>query len=84
MEHLARCLRLQDASFDGVLKWLLDLRRTLGIPHTLSEIGVPDAEHARIGEMAVRDPSAGGNPVTLTAAQYAELFLDAVRGRPAA
>lgn len=80
MEHLARCLELRKASFDGVLRWLLDLRKTLGIPHTLAEIGIPDDEHRRIGAMAIQDPSAGGNPVTLSAGEYAELFLNAVHG----
>lgn len=80
LAQLARGLQLRKASFDGVLRWLLDLRKALGIPHTLAEIGIPADEYRRIGEMAIRDPSAGGNPVTLTAAEYAELFLNAVHG----
>jgi alcohol dehydrogenase class IV len=80
MAHIGRCLQLPDASFNGVLKWVLDLRKALHIPHTLAEIGVPAEEHLRIGEMAIQDPSSGGNPVKLTAAQYAQVFLHAVHG----
>lgn len=78
--HIGRCLQLPDTSFDGVLQWVLDLRKALGIPHMLAEIGVPGDEHRRIGEMALQDPSAGGNPIKLTAEQYAEIFRHAVRG----
>ncbi|HEX5056278.1 MAG TPA: iron-containing alcohol dehydrogenase [Gammaproteobacteria bacterium] len=81
MAHLARCLQLPEISFDGVMQWLLDLRRGLKIPHTLAEIGVPDDDAELIGEMALQDPSAGGNPLSLNAAQYAELFLHAVHGK---
>ncbi|RBH44482.1 alcohol dehydrogenase, partial [Pseudomonas sp. MWU13-2860] len=35
----ARYLGLADASFDGFLTWVLQLRAGLGIPHTLAEIG---------------------------------------------
>ncbi len=80
LAHIGRCLQLPDTSFHGVLQWILDFRKTLGIPHTLAEISVPGDEHRRIGEMALQDPSSGGNPVTLTAVQYAEIFRHAVRG----
>jgi alcohol dehydrogenase class IV len=80
LAHIGRCLQLKDVSFAGVLQWVLDLRKTLGIPHALMEIGVQGDEHRRIGEMATQDPSAGGNPVKLSAEQYAEVFRHAVRG----
>jgi alcohol dehydrogenase class IV len=80
LAHIGRCLLLPDVSFTGVLQWILDLRKNLGIPHTLAEINVPGDEHRRIGEMALQDPSAGGNPITLTAPQYAEIFRHAMRG----
>src|SRR3546814_4484171 len=40
MAHLARLLDLPKPSFDGVMDWLLEFRRRLGIPHSFAEIGV--------------------------------------------
>lgn len=85
MEHLSRVLDLQGrgynaAGFDAVLKWLLDFRKTLGIQNTLAEIGVPADRVKDIGVMATQDPSAGGNPIPLSAADYADIFSKALKG----
>ncbi|MBI1215432.1 MAG: iron-containing alcohol dehydrogenase [Alphaproteobacteria bacterium] len=85
MEHLSRVLHLQGkgynaSGFDAVLEWILDFRKELGIPHTLAEIDVPDDNVNGIGKMALADPSAGGNPISLTAADYAEIFSKALKG----
>lgn len=81
MVVLGRMLGLADASFDGVLAWVLELRARLGIPHTLAGIGVPDGRAAEIGRLAARDPSAGGNPVPVDAAALEAVLRDAVAGR---
>lgn len=78
---LARYLDLPSASAQGVLQWVLALRRDVGIPHTLREIGIDDAEAGKVGRMAQADPSSATNPVGLDAGQYADLFRDAVAGR---
>ncbi len=70
-----------DASFDAFLAWVLDLRRAVGVPHTLAEFGVP---LDRIGEfcaMAIVDPTAGGNPVKLTQEAARTLYEVAHAGR---
>jgi alcohol dehydrogenase class IV len=77
---LGRTLGLPDANFKGVLKWVLNFRESMDIPHNLSAIGIPADRADDIGEMALRDPSAGGNPVGLTAGEYSEIFLKAVQG----
>ncbi len=80
MADAARYLDLP-AGFGGFLDWVLELRESLDIPHSLSAIGI-DAEQAqRVGEMAVQDPSAGGNPIQLSAIEYSDLFVGAVEGR---
>jgi alcohol dehydrogenase class IV len=76
--RLCRHLGLDRANLDGFLQWILDLRRDLGIPHDLSGIGIRDEDLPLIGRMASEDPSAGGNPVPLTAAQYSQLCHDAL------
>jgi len=81
MQHLARCLELTDTSVDGILAWIIDLRKAIGIPNNLKAIGI-DADRAeQIGKMATEDPSAGGNPILLDETQYAELFTGAVNGK---
>jgi alcohol dehydrogenase class IV len=80
MNLLARMLDLPGKGFDAVLGWTLDIRKQLGIPHTLAEIGVP-ADRARdIGAMALADPSSSGNPIPLTADDYAQVFRTACAG----
>ncbi len=80
MERLARYLDLPGSGFDAVLSWVLDLRKTIAIPNTLADIDIDDAEAERVGSMAVEDPAAGGNPLALSADEYAELFKRAVKG----
>ena len=62
------------------MDWVLELRTQLNIPHDLAAIGIPDDNLKLIGEMATKDPSAGGNPIQFTAAQYHDIVEKAVRG----
>src|SRR6204780_220057 len=39
-EIISRVLNLPERSFDGFFAWVLQMRRELGIPHSLAEIGV--------------------------------------------
>lgn len=77
---LARYLDLPGPSFDAVLDWVLELRRQIGIPHTLAEIGVRAEHLAELAAMATLDPSCGSNPLPLNAASLAELYHDAIAG----
>ncbi|UXI04336.1 iron-containing alcohol dehydrogenase [Photobacterium sp. TY1-4] len=79
--NLARYLNLDNPGFDSFMTWILDLRAELKIPHTLAEIDITIEEAQRVGEMAVADPSAGGNPIQFSAAEYSRIFTDAVMGR---
>jgi len=80
MDILSRVLNLPGKGFESVLTWTLDFRKQLGIQPTLADIGVPSDRIADIGAMALTDPSAGGNPIPLTAAEYAEIFRRALKG----
>ncbi len=80
LETLARYLGLPQSGPDAVLDWVLALRKAVGIPHTLAEIGLDDAQADRVGRMASQDPSAGTNPLNLSAEQYSQLFRAAIRG----
>lgn len=80
IERTARYIDLEDSSFDGFLNWVLGLREQVGIPHSLSAIGIDETQVDKAGQMATEDPSAGGNPIQFTAAQYAEICTNAIRG----
>ncbi|MFI5298082.1 MAG: iron-containing alcohol dehydrogenase [Polyangiales bacterium] len=76
----ARYLGLAKPTFQGFLDWVLALRAEIGIPHALSALGIDTRDKARVGQMAVEDPSAGGNPYPFTAEQYSHIFQCAVAG----
>src|SRR5471032_558565 len=80
IELLARYLELAQPSFTSFLDWVLMMRDTLGIPHTLSEIGINAQDAVKVGEMAVVDGSAGNNPIPFSAAEYSRIFVTAVEG----
>ncbi len=81
LDRLSRWLDLPEEGFDGVMAWVLELRQTVGIPHTLAELGIDDTDADRIGAMAAVDPTAGGNPRPVSAEALKEIFLDALSGR---
>ena len=81
MEHLARCLDLEDVSFDGMLAYIKALRSRLGIPDKLQAIGIDDRQKQLIGQMARADASAGGNPIDLSAQDYEDLFSLCLGGK---
>ena len=80
IELLARYLELAQPSFASFLDLVLAMRESLGIPHTLSEIGIDGRDLAKVGEMAVVDGSAGTNPIQFSAADYSRIFVTAVEG----
>ncbi len=80
LAHLARYIGLEKTTFDGVLQWLIELRHAIGIPNDLKQIGIDDNRKAEIGRLAHLDPSAAGNPISLTEKDYETLFCHAVNG----
>ena len=80
MVRLAAWLGLAEHSFAGVLRWVLNLRREIGIPHTLADIGVRQ-EHARpFAPQALADPSTGGNPLPMTEQDFEKLYRNCIEG----
>jgi alcohol dehydrogenase len=66
--------------FDGFLRWILALRKEIGIPHALAELGIDTARLDEVAAMAIRDPSAAGNPIAFTEKQYRSLAKRCVTG----
>jgi alcohol dehydrogenase class IV len=70
-----------EPSFDAFLQWILELRRIVGVPHSIKDLGVDQALADRVADMAIVDPTAGGNPVTLTRDGARAIFEAAYEGR---
>ncbi|HDZ58413.1 MAG TPA: iron-containing alcohol dehydrogenase [Pseudomonas xinjiangensis] len=80
MVRLGRYLGLEQANFDGVLQWVLALRKELDIPHTLADIGIDDSQAELVGKMSAKDVTARTNATQLDASQYQQLFMNALTG----
>lgn len=80
MTALARYLNLPNPSFTAVLDWVLSLRESISIPHSLAALTIPENDCEKIGAMAVNDASASGNPIAFSAQDYAQLCRRAVVG----
>ena len=55
-----------EGGFSGFHAMVMDLRAQLNIPENLSAMGVEFARLDELTEMALEDPSCGGNPVVMT------------------
>jgi alcohol dehydrogenase class IV len=60
--------------FDGFRARVIELRTTLGIPAGLAAMGVERARLDDLTAMALEDPTAGANPVTMTRENTRALF----------
>lgn len=60
--------------FSGFCDFVQEFNDRLGIPRTLSELGVTGDRTDELVEMALQDPSCGGNPVVLTKDNLRGLF----------
>ncbi len=81
MDLVCRVLGLKDVSYGAVLEWVMQFRADLGIPDTLAHMDVPDDRSGDVGKLAESDPSTGGNPRPMNAADMEAVFLNAVHGR---
>jgi len=69
-------------NFDNFLKWILDLRQELEIPHKLSD--VIDIEKINLEElsiMALNDPSTSSNPQKLTINDMKIMYQNSISGK---
>jgi alcohol dehydrogenase len=81
LTRLARYLALPLPGFDGFLDWVLDLRKQIGIPHSLAELGMKPEHLDRFSAMAAEDPTAGGNPIKAGVPEMRRMYEAAVAGR---
>ena len=75
-------LELKNSSFDEFIKWVLDLRKKLDIPHKLSEvIKLEDFNIDRLSKMALNDPSTISNPKKLSIDDMKILYEHSMSGK---
>ncbi len=77
---LARYLDLPNPSPESVILWVLELRNRIGIPHTLSELGVSGENVTQFSKMAMIDPSTSTNPVQMTQDYFENLYERSISG----
>ena len=63
-----------EGGFHGFQAFVQEFNDSLGIPRRLSEMGVGHDRLEELTEMALQDPSCGGNPVELTRDNVMSLF----------
>ena len=78
---LSRYLDLEEYSFNGFMKWILNLRNELNIPHTLYELIKDNSKLKEMSKMALKDPSTGGNPISLSEDDFLDLYKNAYIGK---
>jgi alcohol dehydrogenase class IV len=78
LADLASAVGARPADAEGFAAWLLELRKDLGIPATLGEAGVGKDKVDALVEIAVADGCHQNNPRSVTAADFREIFNQAL------
>ena len=81
LTSLSRYIGLPKQSFDGFMEWVLYLRESLKIPHTLKDLIREDINFQQMSKMALADPSTGGNPLKLNESDFLKLYQDSYEGK---
>ncbi len=77
---VSRYLGLSNQSYEGFMEWILSLRESLKIPHTLKELIKEDIKFEQMSKMAFVDPSTGGNPIKFNESDFLKLYRDSYEG----
>ena len=67
--------------FDGIVQWVIDLKKEMEIPETLKEMGVQPGDEVKLAPLAQEDPSTGGNPLEMTEEKFQELIANCISGK---
>lgn len=80
MKYLGTVLGLDDPGTDGVINYVLNLRKELDIPNSLREVEIDGQHEVEIGQMAFNDPSTPTNAKPVSAQDLQNLFNAALEG----
>ena len=67
--------------FDGIVQWVIDLKKEMEIPETLKDLGVQPGDEVKLAPLAQEDPSTGGNPLEMTEEKFQELIANCISGK---
>ncbi len=79
-QQVMRFLGAAGNDVDALTAFILEFRKTLEIPNSLADIGVPDDRADAVAQLAYDDPTRPGNPKPLTADDLRTIFVNAVQG----
>ena len=68
-------------TFDGLLDWIVTLRNDLGLPISLSAVGVRESDIPEITRMALADANMATNPIPVNEEKLQKLLRKALSGR---
>ncbi|GHB42808.1 alcohol dehydrogenase [Pseudovibrio japonicus] len=77
IDRLAAYLGIE-GGFDGFYNFVMQMRSDMGVPENLSKMGVGTDKIDVLAAEAIKDPSAGGNPVELTLDSAKALLKEAI------
>ena len=71
-----------EEGFDGFISWIIELRKDLNIPHKLSEVlDEKKFDIDKLSQMALDDPSTGGNPKKLSKSDMKIMYEHSLSGK---
>jgi alcohol dehydrogenase len=79
-ERVGRYLDLRKPGLDGLIDWVLELRKQIGIPHTLAGLKIGPERFDELATMAAIDPTASSNPVKVGPRELKGLYESALAG----
>ena len=80
LTSISRYIGLSNPGYENFLNWILELRKSLNIPHTLKDLIEEDSNLEKMSDMALNDPSTGGNPTKLLKLDFLNLYKDSFEG----
>ena len=78
-DRLAKFLNISNG-FEGVVNWIIELKKEMEIPENLKEMGVKKGDEVKLAPLAQEDPSTGGNPLEMSEDKFQELILNCIEG----
>ena len=78
--RLANFLDIKNG-FEGILDWIIELKKEMEIPETLKDMGVNEGDEIKLAPLAQEDPSTGANPLEMTVERFQELILNCISGK---
>ena len=76
--RMARTLELKDETGEGVVAYLKELNKKVGIPERLSEIGVEEQHLETLSDLAFADFAHPNNPKPVSRADFRMLYQQAI------